>query len=1133
MKKSLFVNRVRLFTLTIMKLSTLVYMTICCLSTLSLASNSSYGQKAASTNITINLKQVTLAEALQRIAETAGMKIAYADNLLEKGKIVDLKIENDNLLKTLESLLKPYHLTASEIDNVIVIKKLRIAEHYNNLQQGKRKISGTVKDSLGIPLIGVAIKHKDNPSLGTSTDINGNFILDVSENTVLIFSYIGFRDKEVPVKGKTALTVVLQEANSFLEQVTVVGYGTQKKISLVGAQVSITPSDLKLPVRNLTNSLGGRIAGVVSVQRSGEPGGDNADIWIRGISTFSSSMSKPLVLVDGVPRSFSDVDPEDIESFSILKDASATAVYGVRGANGVIIINTKSGSPGKPKFNVRYNEAVTRFTKIPEFVDGVTYMELSNEALTTRGYQPRYSAEVIEATRTQSDPYLYPDVNWYDEIFNDFGSNRTLNLNINGGNDLTTYYVSTSYFDEKGLYKTDDLAKYDAQVRFKRYNLTSNLNVKPFRTTTVKLGIQGYLANVNYPGSNSSDIFEKAFFMTPILHPVRYEDGRIADAATSSVQNPWALLTQTGYANQWKNQLFSNLRVIQELDFITKGLSATGMFSFDAYNYVSLRRTKVPDTWLANGRDAEGNLNLQPTRTGSEYLSFSKNPDGSRTIYNELAINYNRSFGKHDVGGMLLYNQSDEINTQADNLEESLPFRFRGVAGRTTYAYDNKYFAEFNFGYNGSENFLPSKRYGFFPSVGLGWVISQERFFEGLKDKVQLAKVRFSHGLVGNSNIGGRRFAYLGTVEQLGTSSSPIYQFGKSPANYVGQDIGEYAVDVTWETAEKTNLGLDIWTLKNALNIQMDIFREYREGSFLRRSSLPGYIGMRNNPYGNVGIIDNRGIEGSLTYSKKLSEDFFLQLMGNFTFNRNKIIEDDKPDPIYPWLATKGRKVGQRFGYIALGFFESNEEIANSPLQSGDVRPGDLKFKDLNGDGVINSYDYAPIGYGQVPEIVYGFGFTIGYKAFSISTLFQGVGNMDIWLNGEGLIPFQQGLSRGNMFNNVNDRWTVENPNPDALYPRLSSGTINDNYTRSSWWIQNGRYLRLKTLQLGYKLPKQFIKRFGLQNADVFFQGVNLLTFSSFKLWDAELGDGSNSAYPGGARYPNIASYSLGLNFNF
>lgn len=1071
-----------------------------------------------SQKISISVKNLSVEQALKSIEAESGFRFVYSRDILPSSAKVNIHAVNADLHDVLQTVLKNTSLEYKRLDKnlVVIISRMSVS------------IQGTVADTEGIPIPNVSIIEKGT-SNGTITDAEGRFSLNVNnEMSTIVISHVEYTPQEIVVGSNKNLKIVLQLKERDMNEIVIVGYGQQKKVSLVGAQATVKPAELQLPVRSLSNSLGGRIAGVVSVQRSGEPGGDNADIWIRGISTFSSGLSKPLVLVDGVPRPFSDVDPEDIENFTILKDASATAVYGVRGANGVILINTKNGRAGKPKFDLRYNEAITTFTKIPDFIDGVTYMELSNEALTNRGAQPRYPQEAIEATRNQTDPYLYPNVDWYKELFNKYGSNRRLNLNINGGSDYAQYYVAVSYFDEKGLYKTDALANYDSQVRYKRYNLTSNLTVKPSSSTTIRLGVQGYLANVNYPGSNSSDIFEKAFFMTPILIPKQYENGEIADVATSGVWNPYALLTQTGYANQWRNQLFSNLRVTQGLDFITKGLSATAMLSFDAYNYVSLRRTKTPDTWLANGRDENGKLILQQTLIGTEYLSYSRNNTGSRTIYNEAALNYNRSFGQHDIGAMLLYNQSDEINTLAGDLETSLPYRFRGLAGRSTYAFNNTYFLEANFGYNGSENFLPSKRYGFFPSVGLGWLVSNENFFQKIKPVVQMLKFRFSHGEVGNSNIGGRRFAYLGTV-----ASTTGYTFGKnSDKAYSGYDIGEYAVDVTWETSIKTNIGMDISTLDNALSAQIDFFNEHREGIFLRRSSLPAYVGMRNNPYGNVGIIDNQGIDGSVTYTKRINKDFNFQIIGNFTFNRNKVIEDDSPEPAYPWLAKKGRKVGQRFGYVALGFFESQEEIANSPLQSGDIRPGDLKFKDLNGDGVINSYDQAPIGYGPVPEIVYGLGLNLGYKAFSFSALLQGVGNMDIWLNGEGLVPFQQGLSRGNMFENATDRWRVDNPNPHAFYPRLGAGTINDNYTRSTWWIQSGRYLRLKSLQLLYKLPKDFVSKARMTNADIFFAGTNLLTFTPFKLWDAELGDGDNS-YPGGAKYPNIATYSIGINLNF
>ena len=472
---------------------------------------------------------------------------------------------------------------------------------------------------------------------------------------------------------------------------------------------------------------------------------------------------------------------------------------------------------------------------------------------------------------------------------------------------------------------------------------------------------------------------------------------------------------------------------------------------------------------------------------------------------------------------MLLFNQSDEINTKATNVEEALPYRFRGLAGRFTYGFDDRYFAEFNFGYNGSENFAPRNRYGFFPSVGLGWVISNEAFFEPLTNVIQYLKVRGTWGQVGNSQISGRRFAYLATVTDSGSTS---YTFGKNmDQNYGTTAIDEYAVDVTWEVADKTDIGVDMRLLNNKLNLQFDYFKESRKGIYLRRSSIPSYVGMINNPYGNIGKVENKGFELSVNYANSWG-DWSLSLMGNYSFNRNKVLEDDST-VAYPWQNTIGNKVGQRFGLVALGLFDSYEEIAASPVQTGDTRPGDIKYKDVNGDGKIDEYDKVPIGWGSVPEIMYGFGFSVGWKNLSLTAMFQGAAHVDAMLSGEGVLPFSQGSSRGNLLSNVTDRWTEENPRQDVFYPRLSIGNINMNYEESTWWLKDTDYLRLKNIELSYRLPDRWMKRIHLSNARIFIQGVNLLTFSSFKIWDVELGDGR------GAKYPNIASVSLGINFNF
>lgn len=1091
-------------------------------------------QKVLDQKVSIQVKNKTLEKVLDILQQKTSVNFIYSSRVSLTSKTT-IAAQDEKLGELLHKILSPESLDYILIGSSIVIENKTPdnggqAPAAHTTAAAQLTIQGTVKDQLGNPLSGVSI-HVVGTSRGTLTDDNGHYSLQVEPTDSLEFSYIGYQSQVLAVRNRVDLNVILEAQEGSLNQVVVVGYGQQKKISMIGSQSSVDVADLKLPVANLNTVLAGKLAGVVSVQRNGEPGSAGADIWIRGISTFSSSLSKPLVLVDGVPRPFSDIDPEDIKSFSILKDAAATAVYGVRGANGVILITTKSGEIGKPKISFRYNEGVTQLIDLPHFADGATYMEMSNEASVTRGGTAKYSQEDIDATRNHTDPDLYPDVNWFDALFNKYGHTRNGNLNIGGGSERSQYYVGLSYYDETGMYRQDSLQKYSIQARYKRYNLTSNLTVQATKSTTIKLGINGYLANVNYPGTGLGQIFGDAFAKTPVAHPTVYSDGKIADVASSRVTNPFAELTQTGYINQWRSQLNSNLRVTQSLDFWLKGLSVTGMFAFDTYNYTSMHRTKVPDTYLAIGRDSVGNLIEQLTDPGkgTEYLDYSLVKNGTRTLYNELAINYQNNFGKSDVSGMLLLNQSDEVNTEASNLITSLPYRFRGLAGRGTYGYDNKYFLEFDFGYNGSENFAPDNRYGFFPSIGAGWVISKENFFRPLQNAFQLLKLRFSYGLVGNSQIVSDntvRFAYIGTVASS-TASAGGYTFGKNLDNaYAGKNIGEYGVDVTWETARKTNVGIDVDALDGKISLQADWFKEHRTGIFLRRASLPAYVGIVNAPYGNVGVVDNHGVDGTATWNGKVGE-FEFQLMGNFTWNRNKVIEDDQPAYKYPWMERKGRKVGQTFGYVALGYFTSEEEIENSPVENGDVRPGDLKFKDINGDGKIDSYDMVPIGYGDVPEIVYGVGFTLRYRAFSLSGLFQGVGNVDISLSGQGFQPFQQGLSSGNLLSNITDRWTPDNPNPNAFYPRLSAGTLNDNYESSTWWLKNGRYLRLKNAQFSWSLPKPFLNRIHLQSANVFLEGVNILTFTPFKLYDVELGDGR------GAAYPNSKSYAIGFGFQF
>lgn len=699
----------------------------------------------AAKTITLNVQNRPIKEVLTLIERQSDYIFVYYDNILDIHRKVTLKVTNQPISAVLKQLFAGTDNTWKLSGRQIVIGRSVAAAAAT--PRKITRITGVVRDQNNDPLIGVTIRIKARPNIGTATDINGKYLLDVYPDEVLEFSYVGYKSQDVSVAGQEIVDVVMLQNDAILDAVEVVGYGVQKKISVIGSQQTIATKELKVPVANLTQGLAGRVSGLVSVQRTSEPGFDDANIYIRGISTLTASMSAPLTLVDGVPRSFSNVDPEDIESFSILKDASATAVYGVRGANGVIIINTKSGLKGRPKFSVRYTEGLTKPTKITDFADGATYMEMSNEASLTRGGGKLYSQEIIDKTRRGEDPYLYPDVDWMKQILRNFSRNRSANVNVQGGSDKAVYYIGLAYYDENGMYKDTKLADYNSNTFYRRYNVTSNLTLNPFRTTEIKLGIQGYLANANYPASSQASIFESAYFTPPTYIAPLYPDGKLGAFSGGDI-NPVAQLGATGYANQWRSQVYSNLRITQQ---IYKGLSVSGMFSFDTYNYTSNRFTKTPNTYHATGRDANGNLLYEQTRQGTENLAYSLSAKGNRAIYLEAAVNYRNTFGRHTVSGMMLFNQSDEINTKATNVEEALPYRFRGLAGRFTYSFDDRYFGEFNFGYNGSENFAPKNRYGFFPSVGLGWVISNEPFFRGATEVIQYLKLRGTWGRVGNS----------------------------------------------------------------------------------------------------------------------------------------------------------------------------------------------------------------------------------------------------------------------------------------------------------------------------------------------------------------------------------------------
>lgn len=999
-------------------------------------------------------------------------------------------------------------------------------------------ITGTVTDKNGGgPIPGVTVKVP-NTSTGVTTDGDGKYAIRAPRNVIaLIFSSIGYKTLEAAVpNGRTLLNVAMEPDVSSINEVQVVAFGVQKKESVVGAISTVNVKDLKTAApRSLVNALAGKVAGVISVQRSGEPGKDDAQFWIRGISTFGAG-SQPLVLVDGVERPLSNVEPEDIESFSVLKDASATSVYGIRGANGVILVTTRRGSVAKAAINFKYERGVQSATSKPKFVDAPTYLELLNEAnlASNPNYVTPYTPEVIEKYRSGEDPVLYPNVDWMGLMMKDFANSQRATLNVSGGTEKARYYVAGSYYDETGAWATDALSKYDSQTKLKRFNFRSNTDLDLRKDLTLSLGLGGYLTLSNYPGDGNTNavwyhmgLATPAKYVPTIPDPVYPGKKIYLNSGGGGNINPLQYLEDRGYTNSWDNTLQTDITLKYDGSAITKGLKGGIKFAYDAYSRNQVQRTRGGDQWVIvpPGRDADGNLTLQKTYSGTTALGYSKVAGGNRRIYFQGDISYDRQFGDHRLSGLLLYNQQDYQDGDAGSSIGAIPFRFMGLVSRVTYNYLSRYYIEVNAGYNGSENFAKGHRFGLFPSVAAGWMLSEEPFFKSLisKEHISYLKLRGSYGVKGNDLIGGRRFAYLTTIG----SGYGAYVFGydvNTNWGSVGED--QWGSDLTWEKEREKNIGLEVRFL-NGFYVQLDFFARHRTGIFQQRNSLPGIMGLQNNPWGNIGEFKNSGMEATLEYNRQIG-DVTVSLRGNYTFARNNLLNNDAPDEIYTYQNAKGKRLGQPFGLIAEGLFTSSDDIKSSPEQAfGSVRPGDIKYKDVNGDGVVNTYDRVAIGNPATPEIVYGFGTSIAWKGFDISVFFQGASNMDFMLGGDGFFPYRRGEEQGNVTWFATDRWTPDNPRQDALFPRLSAGDNPNNYQASTWWQRKADYLRLKTAELGYTLPKSILQRLKITTCRFYVSGLNLYTFSGFRFWDPELGSGNGGAYP----IQRIVNGGVNINF--
>ena len=1013
----------------------------------------------------------------------------------------------------------------------------------------KRVITGVVRDGdTNEPIIGASVWLK-NSSVGAVTDIDGKYSITIEGvGGVLEFSYIGMKKQEIAIIDQKSINVTLQPDTEVLDEVVVVGYGSQKKESVVGAISTLDIKKLKVPGASISNVLAGQLSGVVAMTRSGEPGKNSAaDFYIRGVSSFKGT-STPLVLVDGIERDLDLVDTDDIASFSILKDASASAVYGVRGANGVILITTKKGEEGKPAINVRTEFGFTSPTKRPKMLDSARWAELYNEASSTK----YYSDEVMQKYREHSDPDLYPDVDWFDALFDDMAENQRVNLSITGGGDIVKYYVSGSFYNESSIYKNaGNIYGYDSSINYNKFNFRANIDLNLTKSTVLNVNLANIYEKSFGPGfgDNDNDIWGYTFNASPNAFPIEYSDGKLSGPSTDSGFNPWNMLVHSGYREQFWNSAQALVGVTQDIGKLWKpleGLTANLKFSWDAWNTTLQRRSKTPTFYHARGRDDQGNLiyddnngdgEWDPVHTGNESLGFAIGRSGTMTRYLEGSLNYNRLFAeKHRVGALLLYNQKIHTNTQAGSGDAALPYKNQGLAGRVTYAFKDTYFAEVNVGYNGSENFARGHRFGFFPAAAIGWMMSNEKWFEPITNTVDMLKLKASYGKVGNDDIGGqRRWVYESSIVTGGN-----WQYGQS-ANQGGDGIriGEVEnLNASWEEALKLNVGIE-FSLFNKVKVQADYFREERTGIFLQRAGLPAIVGISTIPYVNIGETLNQGFDSNIEYSQKIG-NVYVTARGNFTYNRNKLKNNDEPDWEYKYQNRIGKPFGsggsmQPFGLVALGLFQSQEEIDNSPVQSfGEYRVGDIKYQDINGDGVINSQDQIAIGYTNLPEIMYGFGATAQWKNWDFNVFFQGAARTSFFLSGSSVKSlFSSGnLERSavneNIYNNVWMSTNTPEQNANVLYPRLSNGSggagASNNTQTSTWWQRNGSFIRLKNMEIGYTLPKSLTSKTFIKSFRFYVSGSNLLTFAPFDMWDPEKGGGEGSGYP---------LITIGFNANF
>ena len=1018
-----------------------------------------------------------------------------------------------------------------------------------------KTVKGVIyEEETGEPMPGATVSVEGS-TRGVMTDLDGSFELTgVKPTDKLKFECLGKETQVLQVGTMTNFVVKLKNAANELDEVTVVAFGKQRKESVIGSISTVDVKTLKVPSSNLTTALAGNVAGVIAYQRTGEPGQDNADFFVRGITTFGANTS-PLILIDNIELTSTDLarlQPDDIESFSIMKDATATALYGARGANGVIFVTTKRGQEGPAKIFARVETSISAPTDVVELADPVTYMKSYNEAISTRDPLGAlmYTYDKIEQTgKPGANRLIYPANDWYDMLFKDFATSYRANVSARGGGKVATYYVSGAYTEDTGVLKVDKRNSFNNNIDDKNYTLRSNVDINVTPTTKLAVRLTGNFRDYQGPLNGGSDVYRQVMHSDPVLFPAYYpvDDEHVGiqhimfgNYEDGSYINPYANLVK-GYKNYQRSQMIAAVQLEQDLKFITKGLSFMTLFNLTRLSEFTVNRQFNPYWYRLDRYDSytgEYHVN-RINENGTDYLTYSESGKTVKnTMYSETRLNYNRSFGKHDVTGLLVFTASESLTANAGSLQLSLPSRNAGLSGRFTYGYDKRYFVEYNFGYNGSERFHKSHRWGFFPSAGLAWMMSNEKWFKPLTKVVSNLKLRYSYGLVGNDNIGSssNRFYYLSEMSM--NNSGLGATFGETRnVSYNGIGVVRYANEaITWEKSYKSNYALELGLFKK-LDIIAEYFTEHRTDIFMQRADIPNTMGLQAAVYGNIGQARSKGIDIQADYKQAWASGLWASARANFTYSTGKY--DVYEEPTYPesYRQHAGRSIRQTWGYIAERLFVDDEDAANSPSQAAfgsQYGGGDIKYTDVNGDGVITNADMVPIGYPTSPEIIYGFGVSLGHKGFDFSVFFQGLGRESFWIdatsaystkyNKYGTAPF---VNNGQLLKAYSDsHWSEDNRDIYALYPRYSAYENHNNTQVSTWWMRDGSFVRLKQMEFGYTLPQKLTNKIHIDNLRVYFQGNNLLCWSKFKLWDPELaGEGFN--------YPIQRTFNIGVNVTF